>query len=89
MNVETCIGSKKAMNQLGCVMNVRTHLKSVRVVKSVSQICLDNVFTATMLTVMFVITLMTTVMIVLRTSSKTDLSLPNKSFLVLNVKYVV
>lgn len=33
MNVETCIGSKKEMNQLGCVMTVRTHLKSVHVVK--------------------------------------------------------
>lgn len=33
MNVETCIVSKKAMNQLGSVMTVRTHLKSVHVVK--------------------------------------------------------
>ena len=32
-NVEICIVSKKAMNQLECVMNVRTHLKSVLVVK--------------------------------------------------------
>ena len=33
MNVETCIVSKKAMNQLGSAMTVRTHLKSVHVVK--------------------------------------------------------
>jgi hypothetical protein len=33
MNVETYIDSKKAMNQLGSAMNVRTHLKSVLVVK--------------------------------------------------------
>ena len=32
-NVEICIVWKKAMNQLGSAMNVRTHLKSVRVVK--------------------------------------------------------
>jgi hypothetical protein len=32
-NVETCIVSKKAMNQLGSAMTVRTHLKSVHVVK--------------------------------------------------------
>ena len=73
-NVEICIVSKKAMNQLECAMNVRTHLKSVRVVKSVSQIWLDNVLTATMLTVMFDITLMTTVMIVLRTSTQNGLN---------------
>jgi len=65
-NVEICIVSKKAMNQLGSVMTVRTHLKSVLAVKSVSQIWLDNVLTATMLTVMFGITLMTTVIIVLK-----------------------
>ena len=33
MNVETCIVSKKAMNQLGSVITVRTHLKCVHVVK--------------------------------------------------------
>jgi hypothetical protein len=33
MNVEICIVSKKAMNQLECVMNVRNHLKSVLAVK--------------------------------------------------------
>jgi hypothetical protein len=32
-NVETCIVLKKAMNQLGSVMTVRTHLKCVHVVK--------------------------------------------------------
>ena len=65
MNVETCIDSKKEMNQLGCAMNVRAHLKSVRVVKSVSQICLDNALTVTMLTVMFVMVSMKTVIVVL------------------------
>jgi hypothetical protein len=68
MNVETCIDSKKEMNQLGSAMNARNHLKSVLVVKSVSQICLDNVLTVTMLTVMFGITSMTTANTVLRTS---------------------
>jgi len=69
MNVETYIVSKKVMKQLRFAINVRkTHLKSALAVKGVSQIWLDNVFIATMLTVMFVITLMTTVMIVLRTS---------------------
>jgi hypothetical protein len=67
-NVEIYIVSKKAMNQLGSAMTVRTHLKSVLAVKSVSQIWLDNVLTATMLTVMFGITLMMTVIIVLKTS---------------------
>lgn len=33
MNVETCIVSKKAMNQLGFAMTAKNHLKSVRVVK--------------------------------------------------------
>jgi len=65
-NVEICIVSKKAMNQLGSAMTVRTHLKSVLAVKSVSQIWLDNVLTVTMLTVMFGITLMTTANIVLK-----------------------
>ncbi len=32
-NVETCIDWKKAMNQLGSAMTVRTHLKCVHVVK--------------------------------------------------------
>lgn len=73
-NVEICIVSKKAMKRVSYAMNVRKrgkpHLKSVSVVKSVSQIWLDNVFTATMLTVMFGITLMTTANIVLRMSTQ-------------------
>ena len=95
-NVEICIVSKKAMKRVSYAMNVRKrgkpHLKSVSVVKSVSQIWLDNVFTATMLTVMFGITLMTSVMIVVSTSlvrsserPKMDSIPSNKSFLVLNV----
>jgi hypothetical protein len=58
-NVETCIVSKKAMNQLGSAMNARNHLKSVLAVKSVSQICLVNVLTVTMMIVMFVMEFMT------------------------------
>jgi hypothetical protein len=75
------------MNQLGSVMTVRTHLKSVHAVKSVSQICLDNALTVTMLTVMFVMEFMTKTVVLKR--PKTDLTPSNKSFLVLNVKYVV
>jgi hypothetical protein len=66
--VETCIVSKKEILIMVFATTVKRFYKKkgVLAVKSLSQRWLDNVFTATMLTVMFGITLTMTAKIVLR-----------------------